>query len=81
MQKYPNPQVCQIGSKMFEVLLKHEFTRSNDYLTGTLSVKKLPSQQVEKQVQGTSPRSVATIAPPTSHVDKYLNKPMKSIEI
>jgi hypothetical protein len=81
LQKYPNPQVCQIGSKMFEVLLKHEFTRSNDYLIGTLSIKKFPSQQVAKQVQRTSPRSVASIPRQETHVDKYLNEPVKRIEI
>lgn len=76
-QEYPNPEVRRIGNQMSKNLLEHELKRTNNYLLGTPPVEGLPSQQIQKQVQLHSPRSVVA----TSHVDKYLNEPMKKLSI
>lgn len=81
LQKYPNHEVREIGNQMSEILLEHELTKSNKYFEETPCFEKLTTKQVEKQVQLHSPRSVGAIPPQESHLEKYLNAPMKRLSI
>jgi hypothetical protein len=77
LQLEPYHSVRRIANRMSKILLEHELKRSNNYLIGMPPVEPLPTQQLENQVQGISPRTLATIPTQERHLEKYLNEPMK----